>query len=270
MNISVIIPTYNRRNLLKRALKSVYNQSYFPQEIIILDDGSKKIDNNIQKEYNQIRYFYRSNGGVSSARNEGIKRARCDWIAFLDDDDEWEKDKLLYQVKLHKLNPNLKMSYTNERWIRGEKEVKIPKKYQKHEGDIFKQCLSHCFIAPSSVLIKKDLFSEIGYFDESLTVCEDYDLWLKISSIYPIGLESKPLTIKYAGHVDQLSFKYWGMDRFRVKSLQNLYYGLEDIKQKKMVKDEIIKKINLLIKGSIKHNRLKMTKEYEKILKEFT
>ncbi len=260
MKISVVICTYNRFNLVKRAIKSVLNQSLKPFEIILIDDGSSDETNRLQNDKN-IRYFYKQNGGISSARNFGIKQARGEWIAFLDDDDEWDRDKLALQVNFHKKN-NFLISYTNEKWVRDGKEVKLPKKFQKHSGDIFQKCLSHCFIAPSSVLMKRNLFDEFGYFDENLEVCEDYDLWIKIASKYPIGLINQPLIIKYAGHENQLGFKHWGMDRFRVKSLLNIYSLLTNKEQKDDVKHELILKIDLLIKGAKKHDRFDMLDYY--------
>ncbi len=235
MNISVIIPTYNRFKFLQRALKSVYSQTHKPSEVIIIDDGSNDetpkiqtsvILNSIQNLGIKTKYIFQKNGGVSSARNLGIKNASSDWIAFLDSDDIWEKSKLQKQVEFHKDNPKILMSYTDEKWIRDDKEIKIPKKFKKYSGDIFERCLSHCIIAPSSVMIHKEILNQVQndakVFDESLEVCEDYDLWLRIAYENEIGLVDEKLITKYAGHEDQLSFKYWGMDRFRVRSLEKI------------------------------------------------
>lgn len=269
MNISAIITTYNRYTLLKKALSSICNQSYRPKEIIVLDDGSTDNTKNIQKEFSNIRYIYKKNGGISRARNLAIKEAEHDWVAFLDDDDEWIREKLALQVRVHETHKNLKISFTQEKWIRDKKEIKVPKKYQNGGDDIFKKCLSHCFLAPSSALIKKDIFEDVGYFDESLEVCEDYDMWIKIASKYQIKVLDKPLIIKNAGHENQLSFKHWGMDRFRVQSLVKNLHELKDEKQKLLVKNEIIKKSTLLLKGARKHNRYEMIEKYENILKKY-
>lgn len=263
MDISVVIPTYNRYKLLKRSLLSVLNQTHKPKEILVIDDGSADFTCKIKNEFTQIKYIYKKNGGVSSARNLGIKNSTCKWVAFLDDDDEWDKEKLALHVSFHRQNPSLHVSYANEKWIRNGIEVKVPKKYSKHSGNIFEKCLSHCIIAPSSVLMRKDLFDKVGYFDEDLEVCEDYDLWLRISSLYPIGLIDKPLIIKHSGESEQLGFKHWGMDRFRVKSLHKIYPSLKDEKQKKALRDMILDKLKFLIIGAKKHKRSKMTKEFE-------
>jgi len=260
--VSVVIPTYNRYIYLKRALTSLYNQSLPPNEVIVVDDGSTDNTSQIKDDFPAIRYFYQKNSGVSSARNLGIKKASFEWIAFLDSDDEWHKDKLKKQISFHKQNPNIFISYTNERWIKDEKEIKVPKKFKKYGGYIFDRCLSYCIIAPSSSMVHKNLFDEVGLFDEELEVCEDYDLWLRIALKNEIGLVDEKLITKYAGHDDQLSFKHWGMDRFRVKSLEKL---LDSI-QKETVKKVLLKKYSLLLKGAIKHDKIKDRLFYKKKL----
>ncbi|MCK4738277.1 MAG: glycosyltransferase family 2 protein, partial [Sulfurimonas sp.] len=218
MNISVVIPTYNRYEVLQRALTSVYAQTYKPKEIIVIDDGSTDETSQIQNLFPSVKYYYQENSGVSSARNLGIKNSTYDWIAFLDSDDEFHIDKLKAHVDFHKNSPDIRMSYTNEKWIRDDREVKLPKKYQKVGGDIFEECLSHCIIAPSATLIHKDLLDEVGLFDENLEVCEDYDMWLRMALKNKIGLIDKKLITKYGGCDDQLSMRFWGMDRFRVQA----------------------------------------------------
>ncbi|MDQ7045188.1 MAG: glycosyltransferase family A protein, partial [Sulfurimonas sp.] len=123
MNISVVIPTYNRYDFLKRALASVYTQTHLPDEVIVIDDGSTDKTSEIQKDFPQIIYIYQKNAGVSSARNLGIKNAKYEWIAFLDSDDTWDEDKLKKQIEFHTNNPEIFMSYTAEKWIRDDKEV---------------------------------------------------------------------------------------------------------------------------------------------------
>ena len=236
-----------------------------PKEVIVVDDGSTDNTSQIQQDFPHAKYIYQKNAGVSSARNNGIKNATYDWIAFLDSDDTWHVDKLALQVDFHTQNPHAKMSYTDESWIRDNKEVKIPKKYKKYGGNIFKECLSHCIIAPSSALLHKSLFDEVGLFDESFEVCEDYDMWLRVACGNEIGLIDKKLITKYAGHNDQLSFKHWGMDRFRVLALEKLLGGDKD----EIVKEVLVKKYKLLLKGAIKYDRMSDLKRYEGFIKRY-
>jgi len=289
MKVSVIIPTYNRYELLKRALISVFAQTHQPKEVIVVDDGSTDNTSQIKKDFPNIIYIYQKNKGVSSARNTGIKASTCSYIAFLDSDDEWLEDKLALHVAYHKQHPDILMSYTDEIWIRDGVEVKIPKKFKKLGVDIFKENLEYCNIAPSSVCLHVELLKDVGLFDESLEVCEDYDLWLRILMKYEVGLIDKKLIKKYAGHEDQLSFKHWGMDRFRVESLEKLLgdFGegkpshplgescMESVaclrhKNKQTIlslKQTITKKYKLLLKGAIKYDKIQDIKNYEDKLK---
>lgn len=266
MQISVIIPTHNRYLLLQNAINSVLNQSYQASEIIVIDDGSSDETYKITKIFPTIKYFYQHNKGVSSARNLGIKKASHDWIAFLDSDDLWDREKLNLQKNFHLQNTNYQISYTDEKWLFNDKEKNLPKKYQKQSNDVFQKCLSHCFIAASSVMMKKSLFAKVGLFDENLEVCEDYDMWIKIAKSYNFGLINQKLITKNAGHENQLSFKHWGMDIFRLTSLQNIYKNSSNT-QKEMIKQEMIKKLNILIIGYKKHKNAKMQIFYEKKLK---
>jgi glycosyltransferase involved in cell wall biosynthesis len=265
MQITVIIPSYNRYELLKRAIESVYAQTFLPKEIIVIDDGSSDNTHSIQNDFPNIKYLYQNNSGVSSARNLGIKNSSFPWIAFLDSDDTWHKDKLKLQVEFHQNNSDILMSYTDELWIREGEVVKIPKKFKKFGGNIFNECLSHCIIAPSSTMIHKDLLSLVGLFDEDLEVCEDYDLWLRVAIEHKIGLVSKKLITKYAGHENQLSFKYWGMDRFRVLALEKL---LSTHLQNTQLIQTLKVKYTLLLKGAIKYDKMADIKIYTKRLRE--
>ncbi|MFT7859438.1 MAG: glycosyltransferase [Sulfurimonas sp.] len=264
MEITVVIPTYNRYSFLQRALKSVFAQTYPVKEVIVVDDGSNDQTSQIQHKYPQVRYIYQSNQGVSSARNRGVKEALYEWIVFLDSDDTFAAQKLEKQVTFHKQNPHFLMSYTDERWIRDDQELNIPKKFQKIGIDPFWENIEYCNIAPSSVMIHKSLFEKVGYFDESLEVCEDYDLWLRIAREYPVGLLKEKLITKYAGHDDQLSFKHWGMDRFRVQTLEKLLNTENNQEKTKKIKELLKKKYTLLLKGAIKYDKIHDTLRYRK------
>jgi len=266
-HISVVIPTYNRYEVLKRALSCVFSQTHLPFEVIVIDDGSTDKTQQIIQEFPNIKYFFQDNAGVSSARNLGIKKASCEWIAFLDSDDEWHREKLEEQVAFHKKNSEILMSYTDEKWVRNSFEVKIPKKFAKFGGEIFKECISHCIIAPSATVIHKSLLNAVGTFDEGLEVCEDYDLWLRIANKHQIGLVDKKLITKYAGHEDQLSFKHWGMDKFRVLALENLLKY--ESKYKKLILEALLQKYELLLKGAIKYDKMLDIKEYRKKIKHY-
>ena len=264
MDISVIIPTHNRRDTLTRALESALEQTLQPAEGIVVDDGSTDDTRRLVARYPQVRYLYQENAGVSSARNLGIKAARGEWLAFLDSDDEWQPDKLTQQQALLARNPDLKICHTEEIWIRNGRRVNAMKKHAKSGGYIFRQCLPLCVISPSSVIIHKSVFESVGTFDPDLPACEDYDLWLRVCARYPVGFVESPQIIKYGGHEDQLSRRFWGMDRFRITALEKIISSGalcgEDLRQATRI---LIEKAAILENGASKRGRAEEATRYQ-------
>ena len=177
MNLSVIIPTYNRAHVLPRALDSVLTQTLngesLPFDVSVVDDGST--DNTaelIQAFYPQVHYVYQRNKGVSAARNTGLHHAKGDLIALLDSDDEWLPNKLARQYELMQKTA-LDVCHTQEIWIRNGVRVNQMNKHQKIGGWIFKQCLPLCAMSPSSIVIHRRVFDAVDHFDEDLPACED-------------------------------------------------------------------------------------------------
>ena len=170
--ISIVIPTFNRIGSLPRALDSALNQTYQPSEIIVVDNGSSDGTTKLLRErYPSIRLLIEKKLGVSAARNKGIRHSKFQWIALLDSDDAWDKTKLEKQKNaLASSQDQFRLVHTDEIWIRNGNKFNQMKKHQKFGGDIFNNCLSLCCISPSSVLINKNIFKEVGYFDESLPV----------------------------------------------------------------------------------------------------
>ena len=266
MYVSVIIPTYNRKHTLKRAIQSVYMQSLLPYEVIVVDDGSNDGTKEwVKQKYPNVKYIYQKNSGVSSARNKGIKIARGDWIALLDSDDEWLPNKLNEQTNKIKSNLDVKILHSNEIWIRNGVRVNQMKKHKKSGGYIFEKCLDICRISPSSVMLKKEIFDYIGTFDESLKVCEDYDLWLRITSKYPVCFLDIPLIKKYGGHSDQLSKAHDGIEFYRIQSLQKILESkILSKPQTLLAINMMVNKMNIYASGLEKRNK---TEELSKLKK---
>ena len=223
IEISVIIPVYNRRDRIAGAIESVLTQALPAIEIIVVDDGSEdNVDVLIAREYPQVIVLRQSNLGVSAARNYGIERASAPWIAFLDSDDRWLPGKLMQQAQFLNDNPDIRVCHTDEIWIRNGRRVNPMRKHAKPEGWIYPHCLPLCCVSPSSILLHSSVLADVGYFDPQLPACEDYDLWLRIFCRYQAGLVPRPLLEKHGGHADQLSHRFWGMDRFRVTALDKM------------------------------------------------
>ena len=262
MRVSVIIPTFNRKHTLTRALESVINQTYQPYETIVVDDCSGDGTSDwIQTEYPSINLITLSSinspKGVSHARNAGIKMAKCDWIALLDSDDEWLPQKLELQIRLIKNNPNSLFCHTNEIWIRNGVRVNQMKKHQKYGGYIFDKCLDICRISPSSSLLHHSILDEVGMFDDDLKVCEDYDLWLRITARYNVLFLDKALINKYGGHNDQLSKVTGGIEKYRITALENIMSsGLLDKTQFDQAKASLFSKYHIYEQGLKKRGKL--------------
>ncbi|MFH1825857.1 MAG: glycosyltransferase [bacterium] len=231
MLVSIIIPTCNRPQFTKEAIESVEMQTFKDLEIIVVEDEG---------------------ANVSAARNFGVSVSAGKYIAFLDSDDLWDKRKLEKQIKYLMDHPEFKICYTNEKWIRNGLHLNQLKKHQKYHGWIFDKCLPLCIISASSIIMERAVFDELGGFDEDLVVCEDYDLWLRMAWKYPIAYFDEKLIVKRGGHADQLSKKYWGMDRFRIQALGKLLKLDLSLEQRKLVEAELQKKQEIFAKGAAK------------------
>lgn len=265
--VSAVIPVFNRPVQIKRAVDSVLAQTYRNVECIVVDDGSTDETLSVLKEYgDRIKVISTVNRGVSAARNTGVKNATGEYIAFLDSDDEWKPEKIEKQIN-YMTSQKYKVSQTNETWIRNGKFANQTKKHIKTAGDIFLQSLDGCIVSLSTVVMEKTLFEKYGGFDEELAVCEDYDLWLRMSVNEKFGLIEEPLTIKYGGHSDQLS-KTPALDRYRIMSLSKILNSRTDMTDlhHRELKNTLRKKLEIYLAGAKKRNNFEGTGWAEKIL----
>ena len=264
--VSIIIPVYNRTELLERALQSLQKQTHQNFEVIVVDDHSTEDIYSVSEKYG-ARYLKTIGKGVSAARNTGINASHTELIAFLDSDDEWLPQKLELQLNYLKENSNCSLVHTNELWIRNGQPVKQNSKQRKMGGRIFSQCTEQCLIGPSTVLLRKSMLDKVGLFDESFTVCEDFDLWLRIAAIEDIGFISEPLMIKHGGHNDQLSMQYHSMDLWRARALaKHLNNPNISADEKLALHTSLKKKCEILLKGFAKHQNFENKSEIENYL----
>lgn len=275
--VSVVIPTYNREQFLKRAIDSVCKQILSCKEIIVVNDGSTdnslELLRKIKKEsVVPVVIINSDNQGVSAARNTGIKNATCDFIAFLDSDDHWHKRKLESQFNDLFNDHNHDICHTKEKWLRRGEHLNQKKKHIPRQGDIFSHCLQLCAVGMSTVMVHKVIFQKVGYFDERLKCCEDYDLWLRVSSKYPFLLVDKPLTIKEGGREDQLSYIHrLGMDEKRIYSIRKLLDSGElESENRQLALSEFERKIRIFADGCIKHGKTEIGAQYMRLLEDYT
>ncbi len=269
--VSVIITTYNRGAMVEEAIESVLQQDFLDYEMIVVDDGSTDGTNDALRKYNQVNYFYQENQGISRARNQGLALSQGDFVCFLDSDDLWLPNKLAVQVNVMRETSAFKLNYTDEIWIRKGRRVNPRKRHQKYSGWIFEKSLPLCIISPSSVMLRKEVFDVVGLFDEGLPVCEDYDLWLRITSRFPVFFINQKLIIKRGGHEDQLSHRFWGNDRFRVQALEKIINeGMIKKEQKELAIHELVKKSIILENGFRKRGTLSEADYYQRLIGKYS
>ena len=268
--VSIIIPTHNRWRWLREAIASVLSQSYRNFEVIVVDDGSTDdTDAKLAGFRSDVRVLRQEQKGVSAARNHGVSVARGRYLAFLDSDDLWLPEKLKVQTEFMDEHPEAEICQTDEIWIRGGIRVNPKRKHEKPSGDIFRRSLELCLVSPSAVMMTHALFNAVGGFDESLPVCEDYDLWLRIAARYSVPLIPQALTVKRGGHEDQLSRSVWGMDRYRVTALQKLLRTDLAGEKRRWAIETLRRKLFILSQGARKRGKEEEVLTYEKILSEF-
>ena len=263
--VSVVVPTFDRASVLPRALDSVIEQTRLPAEVIVVDDGSTDATAElVESRFPGVRLLRQENRGVSAARNRGIEASRGEWIALLDSDDEWRPRKLEMQLSALEAQPDLRICHTDEIWIRQGRRVNPRQIHAKHGGWIFEHCLPLCAMSPSSIVIHRSIFEAVGMFNEALPACEDYDLWLRICSRYPVLYLDEPLVVKYGGHEDQLSSRIWGLDRFRIQALEKvLCDGSLSDDDRESAAAMLLQKVDIYLTGARKRGKSSDVKEYE-------
>ena len=238
--VSIIIPTYNRKKLLQKAVNSVLAQNYPCFELIIVDDGSQDNTSDLFENCDpKLVYVYQENKGPAAARNRGIKAARYDLIAFLDSDDRYAQNKLKIQAEAMQEEPAYLISHTQEIWYRHGRLLNQKKKHRKYNGNIFKQSLQLCAVGMSTVMLRLSAEQEFLLVDE-------------------------PLTLKDGGRNDQISAIYRvGMDKFRIQAIMKMLKaaGLT-VEQKEAAMVELAQKCKIYGRGCIKHGRFEEGEYY--------
>jgi glycosyltransferase involved in cell wall biosynthesis len=211
--VSVIIPAYNASDCIERAINSVFSQTFTNYEIIIIDDGSTDITEEIVKKFgDKVRYIRQEHSGTSAARNNGIEVSNGDWISFLDADDEWLPEKLELQIELINKNPDLK--WCSSYYYLESDGKRIPYPYSKRIksainsngcfDNYFKYSIDTTNLANvQTTIIKKDIFDELGKFEVGRIRSQDLDMWWRIAHKYPkIGFIAKHVGIKHLDFVE--------------------------------------------------------------------
>lgn len=272
--VSVVIPTHNREILLKRAINSVINQSYTNLEIIIVSDGSTDNTKSTVENYmnfdSRVKFidYYPAKGG-NVARNIGIKNTTGEYTAFLDDDDEWDKDKIKKQLELINNDKAIGLVYT---WanIIFEKENVSYKSRSDKEGDLSKIILlENCIGTTSSVLVSSKILKEVGMFDENLPALQDFELWIRITQKTKVGVIKETLINYYnelkRKQISSSTQKYIDALLYINKKHANLTAHLTD----QEIREKNINEFFLLGNKAMRNGNPKLGRRYMvKILKE--
>lgn len=259
--VSVTLTTFNgaTRGYLGFAIESVLHQTFKGLELLIIDDGSSDNTKKYCEKYlvdDRVKYIYQDNKGLAGARNTGIEKSQGEYICFLDDDDVWKEDKLQKQLEFFEKNPDAGMVFTNLELI---DEVGNGVGYQRHSanGDIYKELFFENIIdAPSSCMIKKGVFEEVGNFKEWMKSAEDYELWLRIAKEHKVYSINEPL-VEYRVHENKMSTNHSKMEFYGIATL---YYALENDNNI----DEKLAYYKLNEKYARKHYTLKNMQEFRK------
>ena len=200
--VSVVIPTHNRADLLPRAIDSVLNQTYTNFEILVVSDGSTDNTEEVVKAYSdkdaRVKYYgYSPARGGNIARNTGIEASHGEYIAFLDDDDEWLPEKLEKQVMLLNQNDNVGLVYTGVHIIYVNEKVEY-NSMSKERGDLKKRILiDNCVGTTSTVVLRKSILQKSGMFDIELKALQDFDLWIRIAQYSNVDVVPEPMINYY-------------------------------------------------------------------------
>lgn len=256
--VSVIIPVYNRSESLGRAVDSVLEQSGVSFELIVVDDGSEEPARDVFERVENAGHrvlTLQENVGPGPARNRGVEVSQGEWLAFLDSDDHWLPGKLAKHLA-HLKQSGLSIGQTDEIWYRSGLRVSPPKPHRITGGDLFLRSLKAVCVSSSTVVLRRELFEKSGGFDGAMFVCEDYDLWLRVSALELFEHLQEPLVVKYGGDPDQLSQALPAMDRYRIYSvLKGLHRGwFSSADQRTTALVELGRKLKILRKGSAKRD----------------
>jgi glycosyltransferase involved in cell wall biosynthesis len=203
--VSVIIPAYNRPAFLREALESVAAQTFRDLEVIVIDDGSTEdLAPVVQAHAKFARLIRQEHGGPAVARNNGLRNATADIIAFLDSDDLWLPHKLERFMTAMQRQPQTRIFYGPMIAMEEHGGLVDGRTKPRHAGDITQPLFKSCFVDIPTVVCRKEVLTAAGGFDESLSVCEDYDLWLRVSLTDKFGFIEEPLA-KRRLHAQRLS-----------------------------------------------------------------
>lgn len=229
--VSIIMPTYNREKYLPFAIDSVITQTFNNFEMIIVDDGSSDNTKQLIEQYKndkRIRYFYQENQGQSVARNVGLKQANGKYICFLDSDDLFMPEKLAKQVAFLENNPEIAITHSDEELIDENGHVFSTYNMERYSGILYEKLLIDNCISITTAMVRRECFEELGMFDETVKVADDYELWLRFSTKYKFHYEAQYFA-KYRVMKNQLSSDKTARFNSNKRIIENFFTQFPDL-----------------------------------------
>lgn len=208
--ISVVITTYNYGDYLKTCLDSVLQQTHTNLEVIVINDGSTDHTDQVIAPYLTnplIKYVRQVNAGQAIAKNNGIRQASGDYLAFLDADDYWMPQKLNRQLGLFAVDRQVGVVFSKSVWVDQLGNTIPVNSSRPHAGWVTNHLIVDNFVVFSSALVRRECFTKLGAFDEGLEMGIDWDLWLRFSLHYKFAFVDEQLTAYRVGHPNQMSKK---------------------------------------------------------------
>lgn len=263
---SVVIPLYNKELSIGNTIQSVLDQTFQDFEIVIVNDGST--DNSVQvvEQFDdpRIRVINKPNGGVSSARNRGIEEANREWIAFLDGDDIWEKNHLVEITRMMQVFPGEKVYSTSYKQSDGQDLFKHPRKSEIFIiENYFKEALRESLIWTGIVVVHKDCFENVGYFNEQLNRGEDLDMWARLAREYKV-IKSSVITAIYRLNAENRSDANFDLSKSRIYNYDFSMATSND--EATYYKREITMQLLTLFKSKDFQNYFKLHKKHAKYI----
>lgn len=260
--ISVVIPTYNRAAWVGGAVESVLSQTYPYVQCVVVDDGSEDDTPRALKSFaDRVDVVRTAHQGVAHARNAGLRRARGDYIAFLDSDDRFLPQKLEKQLA-YVQEKGVLVSQTGEIWYRGGRRVHPAKRHVPDEGWLFERSLRMVVISSSSAMLHRRVVEQVGFFDEALPVCEDYDYWLRVTARFPVAFLPEGLVVKNGGRPDQLSNLYEVKDAYRIQALRAFVQSDAPAPLRRLAWRELRFKCRVVARGAARRGRFRAALHY--------
>jgi glycosyltransferase involved in cell wall biosynthesis len=249
--VSVVIPVYNGAEYLRTALESALEQSYEPLEIIVVDDGSTDQSPQIIDSYEgRVLAFRQANCGVARARNVGIRAARGDWVAFLDQDDWWLPEKIRKQVDLAQTDPEIGLVHTDVEHFDADSDCYV-KRFNPNRSDLlidrcYERLLLGNAIFNCTAMVRKTVLDHVGGFNEDMpgNTVQDYDLWLRVAKLSNLAYVPEKLAT-YRLHSAQGMWRVQNYLAAEVKVLERFVGDFQRVASKEM-KNRLVKLLDEL------------------------